>query len=194
MVSKHLDCATIGCLLIEKGLITQEQLEEALQYQKRYGGRLGWILSTLGYVRRLDFFRTLAELFNLPFVEGVPNILEKVDNELVRRFDPEELVSYEVLPARLEGNKVLLFTSYPNSDKLSTFVNKHFPGKVVEQVVVTDLDLVKVLQELFKGAFIDKAVNGLFYLTPEYSASVVFSEGQVFLMGGLLTPVSYTHL
>ncbi|MDW8294745.1 MAG: glycosyltransferase [Aquificaceae bacterium] len=187
MVSKHLDCATIGCILLEKGLITQEQLEEALRYQERYGGRLGWILSTLGYVRRLDLFRTLAELFNLPFVEGVLSILEKVDLELVKNFDPEELVSYEVLPARLEGDRVLLFTSYPNSDKLNTFVNKHFPGKVVEEVVVTDLDLVKAVQELFKGSFVDRAVNGLFYLTPEYSASVVFSKGQVFFMGGVLT-------
>ncbi|MEN3028062.1 MAG: glycosyltransferase [Aquificaceae bacterium] len=186
MVSNRQPCPTIGCLLLEKGLITQEQLEEALQYQERYRGRLGWILSTLGYIRRLDFFRALAEFLNLPFVEGVPRILEKVDAKLVRNFNPEELVTYEVLPAQLEGDRVLLFTSYPNSEKLRTFINKHFAGKLVEQVVVTDLDLVKSVQELFKGSFIDRAVNGLFYLTPEYSASIVFSKGQVFLMGGVL--------
>ena len=30
----------IGDILIQKGYITKEQLEEALQYQSKYGGRL----------------------------------------------------------------------------------------------------------------------------------------------------------
>lgn len=41
---------TIGEQLLEAGLINEEQLEEAIERQKQYGGRLGDILAELGYV------------------------------------------------------------------------------------------------------------------------------------------------
>ncbi len=180
----------IGELFVKEGLITQEQLSEALDYQKRFGGRLGWILTTLGYVNRLDFFRTLAKNYNLPFFEDIDEVKRHIDTKLIEKFDPKELAEHEVLPAKLE-EEVLVFTSNPNSQRLEEFIKKHFPNERVKQVIITDLDLIKLLEFYFKDRFIDTAVHGLFYISPEYSASRVFSRGQVlalaiFIYGSLV--------
>ena len=169
----------IGELFVEKGLITKEHLEEALEYQRKFGGRLGWILVSLGYIDRLSFYSTLAEHYCLPFEKIVEKIITSVDPDFLGKFNPEELLSAEVIPAREEDGKVLIFTSYPYSNKFDAFVEKHFKGKRLKVVVITDLDLIKVLDHFFKKEIVDKAVHGLFYLDPELSARRIFSKGQL---------------
>jgi len=171
----------IGELFVEKGLVTREQLEEALEYQRKFGGRLGWILVSLGYIDRLSFYSTLAEHFCLPFEKDLNRLVERVDPSFLRRFDPEELLSAEVVPAREEGNRVLIFTSYPFSYRFNAFVEKHFKGKELEVVVITDVDLAALLEHFFRQEIVDRAVHGLFYLSPELSARRVFSKGQLLL-------------
>jgi len=185
MLSEGIEVKRIGDLLIEKGLINPQQLEEALEYQKKYGGRLGWILASLGYIKRLDFYKTLAEHYKLEFIEDRDRIVSLIDPNLIKNFDPQELSTHELIPAKVDENEVLILTSNPMGFKVSSFTKKHFPGYKVKQIVITDLDLIKTLEHFFVDTFIDRAINGLFYITPEYSASVVFSKGQVFLMGFL---------
>jgi hypothetical protein len=51
----------IGALFVEKGLITQEQLDQALEEQQATGNRLGEILVDRFGVSRLDLAGALAE-------------------------------------------------------------------------------------------------------------------------------------
>ncbi len=59
-------------LMLEQGLITQEQLQLALQEQKKTGELLGSILFSLGYISQKDLFRflTLSESTKDPLVQG----------------------------------------------------------------------------------------------------------------------------
>ena len=50
----------IGEILVKTGKITDEQLNEALFIQNKSGGRIGWILMSLGWISRLDFFQSLV--------------------------------------------------------------------------------------------------------------------------------------
>ncbi len=176
----------IGELLLSKGLITQEQLEEVLEYQKKYGGRLGWILASLGYIRRIDLFKTLAEHFGFEFIQDIETLKKLIDPELLTRFDPQELAKFEVIPAKQNKEEITILTSYPGSQRLYQFLEKHFPNMKYKFIVITDLDLIKLLESYFKEKFIDRTVHGLFYTNPDYSASIVFSKGQVLVMGILL--------
>ncbi|ADC90119.1 general secretory pathway protein E [Thermocrinis albus DSM 14484] len=114
----------IGQILIEKGLITQQQLEEALQYQRKYGGRLGWILASLGYIKRLDLYKVLSEQLNLE-LNFYPNVTKFIDLNFLKKFDPYILARYECIPAKEEGENVLVYTSYPDSEKLREFSEKY---------------------------------------------------------------------
>lgn len=176
----------IGELFLEKGLITNDQLKEALEYQKKYGGRLGWILVSLGYIDRETFYKILAEHYNLPFENNFTRIIERIDKDFLRQFDPEELLAHEIIPASQVNDTVLIFTSYPFSAKFSGFVEKYFKDKKLEVVVVTDLDLIRTLETFFGARLVDKAIHGLIYLSPDKSAIKLFSRNQILFFYSVL--------
>jgi hypothetical protein len=58
----------LGSLLLEKGLVTLEQLDGALAERQANGGLLGDTLVRLGYIFEDELARVLAEQFGVPFV------------------------------------------------------------------------------------------------------------------------------
>jgi type IV pilus assembly protein PilB len=64
----------LGSLLLDKGLITPEQLDEALAERRVSGGLLGETLVRLGFIFETELARVLAEQAGVPFVN-----LEAVD-------------------------------------------------------------------------------------------------------------------
>jgi len=51
----------LGELLIERGLISNANLESALELQKQWGTRLGDILISKGWIQPYAFYRVLAD-------------------------------------------------------------------------------------------------------------------------------------
>jgi Type II secretory pathway, ATPase PulE/Tfp pilus assembly pathway, ATPase PilB len=81
----------IGDLFVEQGIIDDQQLAEALEVQRRTGGRLGEILIELGFVTSLDSARVLAERLGMDFVDlaaaPVDEIMaQRIPEEIARRY------------------------------------------------------------------------------------------------------------
>ena len=53
----------LGELLIERGIITREKLDQALLVQKESGGLLGQILVKLGFVKEEEIAQSLTAQF-----------------------------------------------------------------------------------------------------------------------------------
>src|SRR2546429_9602156 len=58
----------LGALLLEKGLLTVEQLDAALAERQQNGGLLGETLVKLGFIFEDELARVLAEQVGVPFV------------------------------------------------------------------------------------------------------------------------------
>jgi hypothetical protein len=58
----------LGALLLEKGLLTAEQLDTALAERRATGDRLGETLVNLGFIFEDELARVLAEQAGVPFV------------------------------------------------------------------------------------------------------------------------------
>jgi hypothetical protein len=67
----------LGSLLVEKGLITEAQLHEALAERNVHGGLLGETLVRLGFVFEDELARTLAEQAGVPFVNLEANPVDR---------------------------------------------------------------------------------------------------------------------
>jgi type IV pilus assembly protein PilB len=67
----------LGELLIEKGLITKAQLDEALVERRVHGGLLGEALVRLGFIFEDELARTLAEQAGVPFVNIEANSVDR---------------------------------------------------------------------------------------------------------------------
>lgn len=67
----------LGELLVEKGNITDEQLQQALTTQAESGGKLGQILVSLELVDETTMLMTLAEKIGIPFVDLIHHNIDK---------------------------------------------------------------------------------------------------------------------
>src|SRR6185295_18028171 len=77
------DVATlrIGELLIQAGLITPSQLQQALTAQRIFGGRLGTNLVEHGLVSEVDLARVLAQQLGIAMVD--PGALSDIDTRVL---------------------------------------------------------------------------------------------------------------
>src|SRR4030065_277211 len=84
----------IGELLVESGLITQEQLEESLEFGRQHknkGLRLGSILVKKGYATEMDMGQTLSFQLDIPFVDMSsptvhPEALALINERLAKKY------------------------------------------------------------------------------------------------------------
>lgn len=81
----------LGELLVEGGVITRPQLEEALRRQQAQGGLLGQILVGLKYAREEDIAQILTTQYGLPFLPlrdctVDPEVVKLIPEEMARRF------------------------------------------------------------------------------------------------------------
>ncbi len=60
----------LGEILVEEGLLREEQVQEALKRQRATGELLGESLVQLGYLSEMDIARTIVRQFGLPFIDA----------------------------------------------------------------------------------------------------------------------------
>ena len=175
----------VGDILVAQGLVTLEQLEEALALQRSKGGRLLWVLGSLGYISRSQLFETLAVHYGLKFQLLDKNAQKRVDWSLCRDLTAEQAIQFQTLPSALQDNRLTLLTAYPQNPGMLEFYQTKFPDTVIEQVVITDLDLVRLVDSHFKEGLQDQSVFGLYYRNPSESARYVFSPSQVIVIASV---------
>src|SRR5262245_60870974 len=102
----------IGDLLIKEGLITKEQLDQALLEQKQNGTRVGYNLVKLGFVPEVELTKMLAKQFKLPAVD-----LAKfaVDPKIVKLIPGELAVKHLVLPLKRDGRTLTVAMADPTN-------------------------------------------------------------------------------
>lgn len=101
----------IGQYLVEKGIITEEQLQEVLAKQKESKGKLfGDVILEMGFVTDVQFTQVLAERLNVPFVD-LDN--ETLDAETVKKIPEAVARKYNVIAVGLNGRRLTVATNDP---------------------------------------------------------------------------------
>lgn len=133
----------LGDFLVEKNLITDEQLQEALNQQKTSGKKLGKIIVDSGFVKEDEIAKALARQLNIKYVDlkaftPNPNAVKLLPEAAARRFralvikqfegsdelevalaDPTDINAYDEL-SRILKNDNITFVSVTESGLLST--------------------------------------------------------------------------
>ncbi|MCL7748101.1 type II secretion system ATPase GspE [Halalkalibacter alkaliphilus] len=100
----------LGDLLVESGMITQDQLMNALQEQKKTKARLGDQLVTMGMVTEQQIIETLE------FQLGIPHInlyKEKIDQKTIGIINEELARKYQLIPVERNENRLTVAMSDP---------------------------------------------------------------------------------
>jgi len=102
----------LGQILLEKDLINQEQLDEALKVQKNTTEQLGRILVDLGHVTEQDVLRSHAEQLGIPFLD-----LDRisVDDDVAKAIPQSVVQRYNAIPIRRSGNRLTVAMADPTN-------------------------------------------------------------------------------
>jgi len=146
-----------GEQLVEKGIITREQLWEALRLQSRTGDFLGNILIKLGLV-------TEDSICDIPGVQQTR--LDNIDPILLKTI-PEQLVRrYMVVPVKKEGNCLTVAMTNP-MNIMAIDDLRLFTGCEIEPVQAGEKDILAVIQKHFGILDVDKIFEEYKLLTDQ---------------------------
>lgn len=130
----------IGDLLVEKQMITDTQLQHALQEQKLTGRKLGATLVELGYVEENALLNLLSAQLNIPFVELKQF---RFDRDLVQRLPETSARRYRVIVLREDFDGLLLGMADPTDifclDELNRILQKNLKPAVVRESELLDI-------------------------------------------------------
>jgi type IV pilus assembly protein PilB len=93
-----------GQLMLWANLITEEQLGEALEYQRLNGGRLGEILSKLGAISADDLIRTLGMKYGVPTV-NLDHV--KIDRQTLDLISGASARAHRLIPLNRSGSNLM---------------------------------------------------------------------------------------
>jgi type IV pilus assembly protein PilB len=102
----------LGDLLVREGLITREQLLQALEQQRGTNNRLGYTLVKLGLVQEIEITKMLARQYRVPAVD-----LSRfeVDEKIVKLLPADVAVKHTVLPLKREGRTLTVAMADPTN-------------------------------------------------------------------------------
>src|SRR5439155_23981318 len=92
----------IGELLLKEKRITADQLQQALNHQKAGGGKLGYNLVKMGFVKDEEFTALLSKQYGVPSI----NLTQfEIDTGVVMLFPPDTAHTYQIFPLSRSGTK-----------------------------------------------------------------------------------------
>ena len=128
--------------LLRNGVITDAQLDEALEIQKTNKVLIGNILTQLGYCTEEDIAKVLAEKTNTKFV-SINEI--GVNMSVANLITPEMALRNNVLPLYLEDDTLYVVMKNPND--IITIDDLHrITGYQIKPLVATDSELAAAIE------------------------------------------------
>ncbi len=178
----------LGEALVQEGLLSEADLQRALEVQARTGERLGRILIALGLVKRQQLYQVLAKIWNLPFVDLLQTPL---DPKIGRAFDPQMLVQKRFFPFAERNAQLLVATAEQPTDTLLQTIHSIVPNTPVQFYVTTEWDIDYAIRQCFRHQILDRAVHGLYYRNPSECAYTVLTFWQYLAIAIVLIGVIF---
>ena len=137
----------IGELLLKEKRITPEQLQEALNYQRQHGGKLGANLVKLDFVKDEEITSLLSKQYGVPSIalnqfEIDPAVIKLVPGETARK--------YQIVPLSRAGATLTIAMTDPTNVFAMDDV-KFMTGYNVEPVVASETAVLESIDKYYPG-------------------------------------------
>ena len=132
-------------ILKDRGIVTERQLQEAIQHQVLYGGRLGTNLYELGYITEERLQEALSRAL------GVPSLvvdLREIQAESVALVPRTLAARHKVFPYKLRGKTLTLLMVDPRDHAAVAQVG-YTLGFIVRTAVVPEFRMIQLLRDYY---------------------------------------------
>jgi type IV pilus assembly protein PilB len=138
----------LGEMLVKAGLISAEQLQEALGAQKQSGEKLGYVLVSLGYVKEDEITQLLSEQYGVPSI----NLRHfEIDASVLDLIPAEVSQKYLVVPVNRTGATLTIAMADPTNVFAMDDI-KFMTGYNVEPVVSSEMAIREAIETYYGSA------------------------------------------
>jgi hypothetical protein len=130
-------------ILRDSGIVTERQLQEAIQHQVLYGGRLGTNLLELGFIGEDRLQEALSRAHGVP-APGVD--LPEREEEAVALVPKALAARHKVFPYKVRGKTLFLLMVDP-SDHTAVAQVGYSLGYIVKPLVIPEFRMVQLLRD-----------------------------------------------
>jgi hypothetical protein len=134
----------LGEFLIKKNLLTQTQLEEALQAQVIFGGKLGTVLIEMGLISEDKLAEIMAQLLSIPCAK--PGQLQHISEDIIKIISSELAEKHKVVPIAVSGKKLTLAMAEPHNLKAVDEISFR-TGYIIQPILALEVRLVFALEK-----------------------------------------------
>jgi type IV pilus assembly protein PilB len=138
----------LGEILVKESLITQDQLQKALEFQRSNGGKLGSCLTKMGFITDDDITGVLSRQYgvpsiNLKYYEIDPNVIKLIPQDTASR--------YQVIPLSRVGSVLTIAMTDPTNVFAMDDI-KFMTGFNVEPVVASESAIGEAIIRFYGGS------------------------------------------
>ncbi|TQV71990.1 MSHA biogenesis protein MshE [Aliikangiella marina] len=138
----------LGDLLIEKGAITEKQLDDALKEQKTNRQRLGKLLVSLGYVDEKQLLTLLAQQLQIEYIDLVRF---KINTEAIHKLSEMNARRFRALVIDEKDSDYLVVMADPTDlDKFDQLQEKL--DKPIKLCVAIESEILANIDNLYRGS------------------------------------------
>src|SRR5687767_3534634 len=135
----------IGELLLKEKRISPAQLQEALNYQKTHGGKLGYNLVKLGFVKDEEITALLSKQYGVPSI----NLTQfEIDPGIIKLIPSETAHKYQIVPLSRAGATLTIAMTDPTNVFAMDDI-KFMTGYNVEPVVASETAVLEAIQKYY---------------------------------------------
>ena len=136
----------LGEILINKGYITRDQLNDALKKSPENEEILGRTLIKMGHLKETQLFEVLAEQFNLPFYPRLKEII--ISPEAIKAVPVKFVQHYGFIPLELKEKVLTIAVSNPMDVWLAENIKLNL-GFSVQRVLSTKTEIDEAIKKYY---------------------------------------------
>ncbi|RYE08834.1 MAG: glycosyltransferase [Hyphomicrobiales bacterium] len=175
----HLEVAK---LLIERKLLSLTGLATAMRHAAEWGSNLAQTLISSGEVRPMDYYRGVADVYGVRFVDLRQ---EPIDESLVTVEDRAEYAERHIVPWRKIDGRLLIATTEITAEHFN-WGDRRFGHENYDFVITSPFDILWETQKLFRNWDSFFAREALFSWKPEHSAKFTVTAPQKTVLWAML--------
>jgi type IV pilus assembly protein PilB len=135
----------IGELLLKEKRITPDQLQQALNHQKATGGKLGFNLVKMGFVKDEEITALLSKQYGVPSI----NLTQfEIDPAVIKLIPAETAQKYQIVPLSRAGATLTIAMTDPTNVFAMDDI-KFMTGYNVEPVVASEVAVMEAIQKYY---------------------------------------------
>src|SRR5262245_766813 len=138
----------VGELLLKEKRITPQQLQQALNHQKANGGKLGYNLVKMGFIKDEEITALLSKQYGVPSI-NLPQF--DLDPAIIKLIRADTSQKYQVVPLSRSGATLTIAMTDPTNVFAMDDI-KFMTGYNVEPVVASEIAVSEALERYYPAA------------------------------------------